>query len=143
MPHPHIFHTTPSGSAFYKNPAIPYDPPFGSKFVNEWTQRDTSPGVYITNMADLSLSGPFRVQKVVVPSTEITIPSGGSFPYRRNIVITNTSADTVYFRHAAGVTTANGYPLPQNASISLDMLGFFPIWAISAGSSDIRILEIN
>ena len=65
---------------------------------------------------------------------------------RKSLLIGNTSAGTVYLGDTTSVTTANGFPLPQNAQLSEDSGGtrmyMGAVYGIVAsGTSDVRYWE--
>jgi hypothetical protein len=128
-----------SGSATLNQPGLD-----GSR-VSRFVKGKAGAGVYITNFEEINtLVGNFQVQKVVVPSgSEVTLPSGGSLDRRRSITLTNTSSDTVYIGHISGMAIVNMFPIAQNGSLTMSTFGYNPIYAISAGTSDVRILEVE
>jgi hypothetical protein len=89
-------------------------------------------------------NGKLYTYAVSVGSTATEITSA-SLPdaERVDIAIFNLSADTAYIGPDESVTTATGFPIIQNGSISIASTDC-PIYAIGAdqASIDLRVLEI-
>lgn len=78
-----------------------------------------------------------RTVTVAATATKIAVTNGN----RKSMVITNTSAVTIYLGGDATVTTANGTPLVAGASLS-DNASVGEWWAIvAAATADIKVLE--
>lgn len=110
-------------------------------------QRDqlrtrTGEGAVLLNPEDLSVFIGLRNQAISVTSTAVRLPTN-PLEFRRALVIHNNSADILYIG-ASGVTTANGLPIIQNEKIAIDIQNNnnVTIWGISAGTSDVRIMEL-
>jgi len=91
-------------------------------------------------MMDLSTTrGVYGMVTVGTTATEIR-PAEAN---RNYLLVTNLSAETVYLGFDNGVTTANGFPLPQNAHWERDGVGYNgPLYGIvAAGTADVRFLE--
>jgi hypothetical protein len=57
-------------------------------------------------------------------------------------IYNNDTTATIYYRHATGVTTANGYPIPPGAQDELRVIGGAHIFLISdEASTNVRIRE--
>jgi len=61
---------------------------------------------------------------------------------RRKVLVNNQGTALAYIG-AVGVTTTNGFPLPSGQTLELSVLDFGHLWVVSAGVSNIRILEIR
>lgn len=61
---------------------------------------------------------------------------------RRKLFVHNTGTGVVYVG-GSGVSTSNGYPVASGASLEFDVLDFGNIWAVSASTSSLRILEMK
>lgn len=61
---------------------------------------------------------------------------------RRQLMIQNLGSDIAYIGDS-GVTTSNGFQIPSGDILSLNVLDLGDIYAISAGTSDLRILELK
>jgi hypothetical protein len=100
--------------------------------------------VHVINPEDISsLSGPIATQKVVVDTTAIILPSGGSLPRRRTFALANEGSAKLYIAAGSGVAATDGFPIASGGSISFDLLAHHAIWARTAtGTADVRIIEI-
>ena len=99
--------------------------------------------VAVTNPSDFSVNIGGRTTQITITGTAAEIlPS--PLESRRSLAIHNGGASIVYFGFTSGVTTANGFPLANNEKIAIDMAGNpnMRMWLISAGSSDVRLLEL-
>jgi len=98
-------------------------------------------GVVTLNPEDHSVHFGLAQQNIAVTSTAVPFPAS-PLEGRRCLVIHNNGSDILYIG-GSDVTTANGFPLAVNEKISIDIQGNQNVWiyGVSAGSSDVRILE--
>jgi hypothetical protein len=99
--------------------------------------------VAIINPSDFSVGIGGRTTQVTVGISAVQIlPS--PLEFRRALVIHNDGASIVYLGFTAAVTAADGFPLANGEKIAIDMVGNpnMLVWLISAGTSDIRLLEL-
>lgn len=62
---------------------------------------------------------------------------------RRKLMIQNLGASIAYIGGTSGVTTANGVRVGSGELMTLDVLDFGDLWVVSAGTSDIRVMELR
>ena len=103
----------------------------------------TGENVVVLNPQDFSAFAGIKNQAISVTASAVPLP----FPAlegRRGLLLTNLGPDTCFIG-ASGVTTANGTPLLLNNQIGFDLQNniHVTIYGISAGTSDIRILELS
>ena len=60
---------------------------------------------------------------------------------RRKLLVFNLGPQTVFIGQS-GITTSNGYPVPSGVEKAFDVLAYGGLFAISAGTSDVRTLQI-
>lgn len=79
-------------------------------------------------------------QSVTVGTTATAVPTTAMVG-RNSIVVKNTGANTIYLGSST-VTTANGYPVAANESISLDLGEKVVLYGIVASSTEtLAIIE--
>lgn len=61
---------------------------------------------------------------------------------RRKLIVQNLGAGALYIG-GSNVTTANGVQVASGSMITLDVLDFGDIWAVSSANSDVRVLEMR
>jgi len=61
---------------------------------------------------------------------------------RREVIIQNLGAAAAYIGDS-GVTTSNGLQIPSGDMLTLNILDFGDLFAVSDGVSDLRILELK
>jgi len=99
--------------------------------------------VAILNPSDFSVGIGGRTTQVTVSTSAVEIlPS--PLEFRRALVIHNDGTSVVYMGFTSAVTAGNGFPLASSEKIAIDMVGNpnMRIWLISAGTSDIRLMEL-
>ena len=62
---------------------------------------------------------------------------------RRQLKIQNLGAAAVHVGGDAGVTTSDGLAVPSGDTLTLNILDVGDIFVISAGTSDVRVLELK
>ena len=99
-------------------------------------------GVIVLNPEDFSVSIGFEQQAITVSASATPLPAD-PLPNRRALVIHNNSAITIYIGNSA-VSVANGFPIVAGEKIAIDIMGVpnVTVYAISASSADVRILEL-
>lgn len=61
---------------------------------------------------------------------------------RLGLILYNTSSDTVYIGFSSAVTASTGFPLAEDTSVTLDIVGG-PVWGVTAsGTADVRYIEV-
>lgn len=91
-------------------------------------------------LAQVAGSTSFVVSTASVGTTETShTPGTGA---RRVRLFNASPVNTLYYRHATGVTTANGYPIPPGAQDEIDVAAGVVIYLIASGAAtDVRIRE--
>lgn len=76
----------------------------------------------------------------IVPAAD-----AGSATLPRTVAVQNVDpANTVYIGFGSDVTTANGWRMSPNEAITLELMYFDSLYAISSGgATDVRILVLN
>jgi len=99
--------------------------------------------VAVVNPSDFSVSIGARTTQVNI-GTSATEVLASPLESRRALVIHNDGASVLYIGFDASVTTGNGFPLANGEKISFDMVGNpnMRMWLISAGTSDVRLMEL-
>jgi hypothetical protein len=82
----------------------------------------------------------FLITAATVGTSESTYVTGtGS---QRVRLYNNHASNVLYYRHATGVTTANGYPVPAGAQDEIDLAVGITLYLVASGAStDVRIRE--
>lgn len=113
----------------------------GANSKNELRTR-VGDGIVLLNPEDFSVSIGLRPSAVTVGGTPIPLPAN-PLVYRRALVVHNNGASTIYLGDAS-VTTSNGLPLLAGEKIAFDIQNNpnVTVYAISAGSVDVRLLEL-
>jgi hypothetical protein len=98
-------------------------------------------GVVTLNPEDHSVHLGLSQQNLAVTSA-VPLPAS-PLDSRRALVIHNNGPDILYVG-SSDVTTANGFPLALNEKMAIDIQGNTNVWVygVSAGTSDVRILEL-
>lgn len=110
---------------------------------------DTKLNTYNNSIAVTDISNNSAVNgAVTVTNAATAINVGGSnLANRKNITIYNNSAtpgNILYYGFSAGVTTANGFPLARNTSVSFELGPNVTVYLISAtGSHNVRVVELS
>ena len=114
--------------------------PIPSQRVELKTQYGT--GSVVLNPEDFSAKIGLRSQSITVTTSATPLPAS-PLEFRRALVVHNNSASTIYIG-ASDVTISNGLPLLTSEKMSFDIQGTpgVTIYAIAAGSVNIRILEL-
>ena len=60
---------------------------------------------------------------------------------RRKLMVFNLGPQTVFVGNS-GITTSTGYPIPSGGEKLFDVLAYGGLFGISAGTSDVRTLQI-
>lgn len=68
---------------------------------------------------------------------------GGSPLANRKILVITPTNGTIYYGASNAVTTVNGTPIFANQSITFEFTDNVPIWLISGGTVDVRIVEAS
>lgn len=110
---------------------------------NTQERHVTGTAVAVLNMEDASVGGRIQVDQISVGSTPISIPASGTLPYRRSIAIQNLGGDTLYLGHDANVDPTTGWSIMAMGMFSIECKNNVPIWVVSAGSSDVRIIQAS
>jgi hypothetical protein len=102
----------------------------------------TGENVVMINIEDFSVFIGMNQQAVSVSSSALPLPAN-PLEFRRALVIHNNGGSTLYIG-GSNVTTANGFPLAANEKISIDIQNneSVTVYGISAGTSDVRLLEL-
>lgn len=113
----------------------------GAHSKNELRTR-IGDGIVLLNPEDFSVSIGLRPTAVTVGVTPTPLPAN-PLEYRRALVLHNNGASTVYLGDSS-VTTGNGLPLVAGEKIAFDIQNNpnVTVYAISAGSVDVRVLEL-
>lgn len=113
----------------------------GAHSKNELRTR-AGDGVILLNPEDFSISIGVRPSAVTVTATPTPLPAN-PLEYRRALVIHNNGASTIYLGDSS-VTVSNGMPLSAGEKIAFDIQNNpnVTIYAVSAGSVNVRILEL-
>ena len=100
-------------------------------------------GVVVVNPEDFSVSIGVRSSAITVTTSATPLPDS-PLEFRRALAIHNNGASTVFLGDES-VTTSNGFPLLAGEKISFDISGTpnVFIYAIAAGSVNVRILELS
>jgi hypothetical protein len=95
----------------------------------------------LINVEDFSVFLGMNQQAVAVSTSALQLPPS-PLPSRRALVIHNNGSSILYIG-GSNVTTANGFPLAANEKIAIDIQGNpnVAVYGVSAGSSDVRVLE--
>ncbi len=98
-------------------------------------------GVVTLNPEDHSVHLGLLQQNLAVASSALPLPAN-ALDSRRALVIHNNGPDILYVG-ASNVTTSNGFPLAVNEKMAIDIQGNTNVWVygVSAGTSDVRVLE--
>jgi hypothetical protein len=99
-------------------------------------------GAVVLNPEDHSVHLGLGQQNIAVSSTALPLPAS-PLDSRRALVIHNNGPDILYIGDP-NVTTANGFPMAVNEKIAIDIQGNQNVWVygVSAGTSDVRIMEL-
>lgn len=100
-------------------------------------------GTIILNPEDFSVSIGLRSQAITITAAATPLPAN-PLENRRALVIHNVGSATVYIGNST-VTIANGLPLLSGEKIAFDIQGVpnVSVYAITAGSVEVRILELS
>jgi hypothetical protein len=106
-------------------------------------QVDTSGALMVAGTVTTSATGShtsFLITAATVGTSESTYVTGtGS---QRVRLYNNHASNVLYYRHATGVTTANGYPVPAGAQDEIDLAVGITLYLVASGAStDVRIRE--
>lgn len=98
--------------------------------------------VVMINIEDFSVFIGMNQQAISVTSSAVPLPTN-ALKFRRALVIHNNGSSTLYIG-GSNLTVANGFPLAANEKISIDIQNNenVTVYGISAGTSDVRILEL-
>lgn len=118
---------TGSGISVLRYPGLPF---FRGSNVAVINPEDMICGIGI-----FAASG-FSVNSSSTTNLTITPLSG-----RRKLMVFNLGPQTVFVGNS-GITTSTGYPIPSGNEKLFDVLAYGGLFAISAGTSDVRILQI-
>lgn len=130
-------------------PNVAHSPPYG---IPDGTypvpsQRNSlrnraGDGIVVLNPEDFSVSIGISTQAISVGGTATALPNS-ALENRRALVIHNDGPGILYIG-GSNVTTANGIPLASSEKIAFDIGGTpnVKIYAVSASSSDVRIMEL-
>jgi hypothetical protein len=99
-------------------------------------------GVVTLNPEDHSVHLGLGQQNISVASSALPLPAS-PLDSRRALVIHNNGPDILYVGDSS-VTTGNGFPLALNEKMAIDIQGNTNVWVygVSAGTSDVRIMEL-
>lgn len=99
-------------------------------------------GVIVLNPENHSVSIGLGTQAIEVTSSAVPLPAT-PLENRRAVVLHNVGPAILYIG-ASNVTTANGIPLAVDEKIAFDVQGTpnVTIYGVSAGTSDVRIMEL-
>lgn len=87
-----------------------------------------------------AIKGRILQQQVTITTSATAIPAT-ALVGRTSILIKNTGANTIYLGSST-VTTANGYPLAANESISLELEDVVIMYGIVAANTEtVNIIE--
>ena len=97
---------------------------------------------YATQSVSLeALDGTATYGTVTVTTSATAIPTT-ALNGRKNIIVINTSTGTIYLGSDSSVTTANGFQLKQDTSVSLDWGENITLYGIiGSGTADVRYIE--
>ena len=98
--------------------------------------------VALLNPEDNSAGGVFLHSQVTVSGVAAAIPPSG-LPYRRSIAIHNVSGSILYLGANSSVTTGDGFPLLPSSTITFEVKENVPMFAISDGATDVRIMQVS
>lgn len=99
-------------------------------------------GVVTLNPEDHSVHLGLLQQNLTVNAVSLPLPTN-PLESRRALVLHNNGPDILYVG-TSSVTANNGFPLAVNEKIAIDIQGNTNVWmyGVSAGTSDVRILEL-
>lgn len=89
----------------------------------------------------INVTSQYRAQSVTTTAAQ-ALGAASVLTNRKFISITPTNG-TVYWGGSASVTTATGQPLLTNNTLFLSFTDIVPVYLISAGTVDVRILEAS
>lgn len=101
------------------------------------------PGIVVLNPEDFSLFLGMRQAAITVSTSAVPLPNN-PLEGRRALVVHNNGSEAIYLGNSS-VTTSDGLPLAAGEKIAFDIQGnqSARLYAISAGSVDVRILELS
>ena len=102
----------------------------------------TGQAAVILNPEDFSVFLGLRQAAITVTGTAVALPNN-PLNSRRALVVHNNGSEAVYLGDSA-VTVSDGLPLLAGEKIAFDIQGNIKarVYAISAGSVDVRIMEL-
>lgn len=87
------------------------------------------------------INGATQFQAISVTSSAVEAKGAATRLVNRKVVVVTPTNGTVYWGTTTSVTTITGTPIFKNQMVSISFTDNAPVYLVSAGTVDVRIIE--